>query len=133
MRIVVEQKDNESIELMLNFGGIPGERISAGQTILHDLYRLTDSIVQRLVERGADPNARDSSGATPLDHAVRQSNNVKFLSLYRLGGIQGAESAPPLTEAASRYDFELVHFLLGIGSFSCVNLLNRRKNAQVTQ
>lgn len=63
-----------------------------------------------------DLNAGDGSGATPLDLAVRQSDIVKFWSLYRLGGIPGEQSAPPLTEAVVRGNSELVHFLLGTKS-----------------
>lgn len=61
-------------------------------------------------------NAGDGSNATPLDLVVRQSDNVKFWSLYRLGGIPGEQSAPPLTEAVVRGNSELVHFLLGTKS-----------------
>ena len=113
--IAVRDRNNERIELLLDSEAITGER-EAGRTILHDLYRPTDSIVQRLLERGGDLNARNDSGATPLDLAVRESDNVKYELLYMLGGIHGARSTPPLTEAADRCNPELVHFLLGVGS-----------------
>ena len=112
----VRQIDNVKVELLLNFGGIPGNNSSTGRTVLHDLHRSTDSISRRLLDLRLDLNAGDGSGATPLDLAVRQSDIVKFCSLYRLGGIPGEHSAPPLTEAVVRGNSQLVNFPLGTKS-----------------
>lgn len=42
----VRQTDNVKIDLLLNFGGIPGNNSSTGRTVLHDLHRSTDSILR---------------------------------------------------------------------------------------
>ena len=111
----VRQEDDTKLELLLRFGGIPGEKDTEGQTVLHHLRSSTDDSLQRLLELGIDVNARDNSGATPLDFALRQSDNVKYKVLFRLGGIHGEKSAP-LAEAADLGNTELTYFLLQIGA-----------------
>ena len=111
----VRQRDDEKLGLLLTFGGFPGESDTEGQTVLHHLRSSTDDSLQRLLELGIDVNARDNSGATPLDFALRQSDNVKYKILFRFGGIHGEQNAP-LAEAADRGNTELTYFLLQIGA-----------------
>ncbi len=58
-----------------------------GRTVLHDAALRTDNptIVVLLLESGANPNARDDSGSTPLHFGVRNGNPVVSSHLLAAG------------------------------------------------
>ena len=86
-----------------------------GRTVLHHLRSSTDGSFQHLLEFGVAVNAKDDSGATPLDYAVRQSDNAKYKLLLEFGGVHGTTSVSPLIEAVRTGDIELVNLLLRNG------------------
>ena len=65
----VREKDDEELELLLDFGGIPGEEDTVQTVLYHGRSSIDDSL-QRLVELGVDVNSRDKNGETPLDSAL---------------------------------------------------------------
>ena len=86
-----------------------------GRTVLHHLRSSTDGSFQHLLEFGVAVNAKDDSGATPLDFAVRQSDNAKYKLLLEFGGVHGKKRVPPLIEAAHFGNIELLNLLLRNG------------------
>ena len=70
-----------------------------GRTVLHHLSSSTDGTFRHLLEFGVAANAQDDSGATPMDFAVRQNDNAKYILLLEFGGVHGTISVPPLIEA----------------------------------
>lgn len=52
-------------------------------------YKLAaDSVIAYLVRNGADPNARDAYGSTPLHFAAMRDNETALLDLLCMRGIQ---------------------------------------------
>ena len=76
-----------------------------GRTVLHHFRSSTK-----------DVNVEDDSGATPMDFAVRQSDNAKYKLLLEFGGVHGKKSEPPLIEAAHFGNIGLVDLLLRNGA-----------------
>ena len=75
------QKDAiESIRLLLAAGGtVSGAETTQGRTALHGaaMWGLTD-VVKFLKEQGADLNAKDRRGFTPLDYALGRAGGFGF-------------------------------------------------------
>ena len=59
----------------------------SGRTVLHDAAEFTDNptVVQLLLEAGADPNAVDDRGLTPLHRGARNSNPAVVSHLLSAG------------------------------------------------
>ena len=87
-----------------------------GRTVLHHLRSSADGTLLHLLELGVDVNAEDASGARPIDCAVDQNDNAKYILLSESGGVHGKGSLPPLTVAALHENIELVNSVLHTGT-----------------
>lgn len=82
---VVSSRDVETAKRLLAVGADPAGSES-GRTALHVAAQFGDAeLVGLLLERGADPNAVEPSGATPLEVALRQ-NHEEVAARLRRGG-----------------------------------------------
>lgn len=81
------------------------------------LYR-TEKIVDLLLGAGADPNAIDATGATPMEVAVRRNWASVIPTLVAKGATLASfsGSVPPLVYAARYSTFEVVQALLRVGA-----------------
>ena len=104
------------VEALIGHGADVRAKDLEGRTVLHHCRSSTDGTFRHLLEFGVDVNVEDDSGATPMDFAVRQSDNAKYKLLLEFGGVHGKESVPPLIEAARFGNIELVTLLLGNGA-----------------
>ena len=107
------QKDAiESIRLLLAAGGsVTGAETTQGRTALHGaaMWGLTD-VVRFLHEQGADLNAADRRGFTPLDYALGRAGGFGFdgksgvvreetvKAIRELGGKEGTPTNAPVPE-----------------------------------
>ena len=87
-----------------------------GRTVLHYWHSSTDGIFRHLLEFGVAVNAKDDSGATPMDFAMRQNDKAKYGLLFAFGGVHGETSVPPLIEAVRSANLGVVNVLLRKGA-----------------
>lgn len=97
--------------------------IPHGQTPLHAAVLAQArgmEMLRSLLAKGADPNARDDSGASPLDYAVWEGSLDASLLLIDAGAeINAPETktgATPVNEAAFKGHFDLVQLLVAHGA-----------------
>jgi ankyrin repeat protein len=96
-----------------------------GRTALHEAASAgKEELIRRLLADGADPNARDESGASPLDEAVWQGS-VEIAKLLLDGGAKLNEpetktGATPLNEAVFKGHIDVVRLLLARGADASV-------------
>jgi ankyrin repeat protein len=82
----------DSLKLLIDYGGSPHEKNEFSMTPLHQLARLhmleiqhlTD-VVEVLTKHGADINAQDVYGITPLMYAVKNGDEELILVVLRYG------------------------------------------------
>jgi hypothetical protein len=80
------------VETWLTYGANPNLRNRHGQTALHLIAARGTGrdVITMLVESGADINARDDDGNTPLDLARRASTQIAAQQLTKLGADENA-------------------------------------------
>ena len=82
--------------------------------------------VKILLEEGADPNAQDASGETPLHIVARGSGDPELLAVLLTGGanpnLLSKRDISPLFWAAMRDDLAAVELLLHYGADKTVNV-----------
>ena len=110
--------DPKTVAALLEAGGDPNARDEQGETPLHQAAQFTDrmnfdisddsvelaemiaataasmpDIMAALVEAGADPDARDEQGQTPLHLAARRASDADIVS-----ALMGADADPNLPD-----------------------------------
>ena len=115
----LNNKEQEVVSLLLDRGALvnPGGPSPLAQALDRSGNK---AIVRLLLERGADPNGRDSRGFAGLDYAAGSNN----LEAARLLLARGARVDPPeqigdwrpLHQAAQQLDLEMVKLLLSHGA-----------------
>lgn len=92
-------RDNEPIAKLLVEALDPDTRDRSGQTLLHRAIRRRNvKMVKLLIEHGADVNAKDAQGDTPLDVAVNYIRNKEIVDLLMSKGAQKTKDLKPPTE-----------------------------------
>jgi len=106
------------IDLLLELGADPNRGDRQGQSPLHYLATaesdVTEHLLRKLAKAGADVDARDGDGATPLSYAVlgNRSNLVRYLLAARANPeLKNAEGFTPLHLAASFGKTEIIRLL----------------------
>ncbi len=115
LNVAARAGDLERVKALLAAGASVAERDSLGGTPLHDAAWAGDlAIVQYLLDKGADPNARHlESGSTPLDYAVI-TNHRDVVEMFLLRGSRVGPAALHL--AANRGYGEVVRLLIAKGA-----------------
>jgi cytohesin len=94
--------------------------LAASATPLHDAVASGDTtLAKRLLDHGADPNARDEENETPLHDAAEKGNVEMVLLLLQEGaraGRSGSEGETPLHEATEAGYLEVVRELVRHGA-----------------
>ena len=119
----VKKKDGVKVTELLNQPGstvISARDLTSGETALHIVTQRRDSVwIRFLVERGANPNARDRRGVTPLVVASRLGYIEGLQALIDAGArVDEANDAgeTPLISAIHRRDVEMIRLLLKSGA-----------------
>ncbi|MEV8134342.1 ankyrin repeat domain-containing protein [Microbacterium aurantiacum] len=93
---------------------VNGERMLNLATIWGEV-----DVIKALLQNGADPNGRDTSGWTPL-HVAQNNDRLDLARLLVKNGadVDAGDSSgrTPLHMAASRGDPEVVRWLIGLGA-----------------
>nr|WP_201299207.1 ankyrin repeat domain-containing protein [Novosphingobium sp. 9U] len=119
----VRKKEGEKVEAALQSGGgtiINTRDVTSGESALHVVTARRDlTWLQFLVAKGANVNARDGQGRTPLQVAINLGwrDGVGVL-LGRQANTEVANDAgeTPLISAVHRHDVELTKLLLQAGA-----------------
>lgn len=119
----VRKKEGEKVEAALQSGAgtiINTRDVTSGETALHIVTARRDlTWLQFLVAKGANVNARDGQGRTPLQVAITLGwrDGVGIL-LNRRANTEVANDAgeTPLISAVHRHDVELTKLLLQAGA-----------------
>jgi ankyrin repeat protein len=101
--------------LLLAAGARVDDKGPAGRTALHCANDQLD-VIKLLIDKGADVNARDEEGASPLDEAVWYGSFDTVALLLangaRLNESESKTGATPINEAAYKGHTRLVEYLL---------------------
>jgi hypothetical protein len=90
LQMAVGNQKVEVVEWLLAQGARADVRDQHGDTLLHKAapHRLGGSMIELLVRHGADVNARNEKGQTPLDRALEFDRTANAELLRRLGGVE---------------------------------------------
>lgn len=122
LEAVKEAKGAEATELLSKPGTtiVNHKDYNSGETALHIVVKRSDALWTRfLLQRGADPNARDGRGNTPLMLAVQvgASDLVSILVAGKANvNLANQSGETPLIRAVQRRDLQLVGELLKAGA-----------------
>lgn len=119
----VEERDGDAVTAALNEPGsviVNTRDITTGETALHIVTKRRDSLwIRFLTSRGANPNARDKHGVTPIQVAASLGFIDGVEELIKAGArIDEASDTgeTPLINAVHRRDVPMVRLLLESGA-----------------
>ena len=119
----VRDRDGDKVQAALNKPGtviVNTRDADTGETPLHIVIARRDALwLGFLLQRGADPNARDARGTTPLMVATRLgwSEGIETLLTYHAGvDVTGPNGETPLIRAVQNRDIASVRLLLAAGA-----------------
>ncbi len=121
----VDDRDGDAVTAMLNEPGagktlINTRDITSGDTALHVVTKRRDALwVRFMLQRGANPNIRNSEGLTPLQIATRMGFIDGVEELIKRGaqvGVADSQGETPLISAVHQRNHQLVGRLLAQGA-----------------
>ena len=119
----VRKREGQKVEDALNEPGstvINARDVTSGQTALHIVIARRDLTWTRfLIQKGANVNARDGEGATPLQLAANLGfiEGVAELVAYKADVDQANDAGEtPLVTALHRHDIPMMRLLLKAGA-----------------
>ncbi len=75
--IRLDMAEGETTGLLRKHGGMTGEKLKLGTTLLHIASKEGKmETIELLIASGADVNAKDKNGETPLDYAISTDHTV---------------------------------------------------------
>lgn len=123
LRVAIQKGDKEAVEALLADGADVKATGPRGITLTHFALEPEDaSILQRLVEAGADPVSRLEDGSTaPHLAAIRKGNNADHLSVFLSLGLDpnaigGKQEQPLLIYAVYGRNHKAAELLLSHGA-----------------
>ena len=88
----LDMAEGETADLLRKHGGMTGEKLKLGTTLLHIAAKEGKmETIELLIASGADVNAKDKNGETPLDYAISTDHTVIADLLRKHGGKTGEE------------------------------------------
>jgi ankyrin repeat protein len=115
LQYAAERGNRRMASLLIEAGARVNEKGPTGRTALHCANRQLD-VIALLLDKGADVNARDVDGTSPLDEAAWYGSldTVALLLAHgaRLNEPEPKTGATPMNEAAYKGQTKLVHYLL---------------------
>ena len=121
----VDDRDGDAVTAMLSDAGagrtlINTRDVTTGDTALHIVTKRRDTLwVRFILQRGANPNIRNSEGLTPLQIAARLGFVEGVDELIKRGAqisVSDSQGETPLISAVHQRNHELVGRLLAQGA-----------------
>ncbi len=119
----VKDRDGTAVTQALNEPGstlVNTRDLTSGETAMHIVTARRDlAWIRFLTQRGANPNAKDKHGTTPLQLAVRLGFVEGAEALIKAGAdpeVNDATGETPLIAAVHRRDVALIRLLLANGA-----------------
>ena len=112
----IQQGKTETADLLRRHGGMTAQGLESGMSPLHQAAREgLKEVVELFIAEGADVNAKDRVGETPLDFAINE-NRTETADLLREYGGKTGEELNALLNAAKNGDIEAVKQHLAAGA-----------------
>jgi len=112
----IQQGKTETADLLRKHGGMTAQELKSGMSPLHQAARDgLKEVVELLIAEGADVNAKDRVGETPLDFAI-EKKHTETANLLRKHGGKTSEELNALLNAAKNGDIEAVKQHLAAGA-----------------
>jgi cytohesin len=112
----IQQGKTETADLLRKHGGMTAQGLESGMSPLHQAAREgLKEVVELFIAEGADVNAKDRVGETPLDFAINE-NRTETADLLREYGGKTGEELNALLNAAKNGDIEAVKQHLAAGA-----------------
>lgn len=93
LHLVAQQGEIEGAKLLIEAGAASNAVNELGQTALH--FAAAPEMVDFLISKGADPNAKDNEGLTPLDAVARGKNSTATVAAFETLLAKGAVVEDP--------------------------------------
>ena len=117
MDFAVRQSDNTKLKLLLDFGGVHGER--SVPLLIESVHSGDIGLVNFLLRHGADPNLLGTSKTSALSSAVENENKNVMTALIKAGAdpnFLDKSRLTPLSRAIRSKNREIVKVLIEAGA-----------------
>ena len=117
MDFAVRQSDNTKLKLLLDFGGVRGER--SVPLLIESVHSGDIGLVNFLLRHGADPNLLGTSKTSALSSAVENENKNVMTALIKAGAdpnFLDKSRLTPLSRAIRSKNREIVKVLIEAGA-----------------
>ncbi|GJC92803.1 ankyrin repeat protein [Colletotrichum higginsianum] len=117
MSLVITLGNTELLRTFLTHGGNPNKKIKDDTFLLYAIGQGRHEDAKLLLTHGADANAADGKGRTPLGEAIQSNSHALVLTLLTFGAdVNKMASIRPLTMARLLQNPELTQLLIERGA-----------------